>query len=59
MALELRPATIAVLWVLAGNHRADRFYVADGWAFDGGVDQHEVWGIVVTEHRYRRALVES
>ncbi len=46
----------AVLWVLAGNQRAHAFYAADGWAFDGHVDQHELWGITVTDHRYRRGL---
>lgn len=46
----------AVLWVLAGNERAQRFYAADGWVFDGRVDQRELWGITITDHRYRRAL---
>lgn len=48
--------TEAILWVLAGNVRADRFYVADGWRADGTIRQDEVWGITVTESRYRRAL---
>ncbi len=46
----------AVLWVLAGNQRAARFYDADGWVFDGQVGEREVWGIRVTDHRYRRSL---
>jgi ribosomal protein S18 acetylase RimI-like enzyme len=46
----------AVLWLLAGNERARRFYVADGWAFDGDIGERELWGIKVTDHRYRRAL---
>jgi ribosomal protein S18 acetylase RimI-like enzyme len=46
----------AVLWVLAGNERAQRFYAADAWVFDGHVDREEIWGIVVTDHRYRRRL---
>jgi hypothetical protein len=35
----------AVLWVLAGNHRAERSYRADGWTPDGGRSQDEVWGV--------------
>lgn len=46
----------AILWVLAGNERAERFYRADGWRADGGRRQDEVWGIGVDEVRYRRAL---
>jgi hypothetical protein len=46
----------AVLWVLAGNDRAERFYRADGWALDGGRRQEEVWGVSAEELRYRRAL---
>lgn len=46
----------AVLWVLAGNVRAQRFYEADGWTSDGRTEQQVIWGLVVTDHRYRRAL---
>lgn len=46
----------SVLWVLAGNTRAMRFYEIDGWAPDGAVRQAEVWGLAVDELRYRRAL---
>ena len=46
----------AVLWVLAGNYRAERFYRADGWTLDGGRRQDEVWGVLADELRYRRAL---
>jgi GNAT superfamily N-acetyltransferase len=46
----------AVLWMLAGNVRADRFYVHDGWRFDGTVERKQLWGIEITDHRYRRAL---
>lgn len=45
-----------VLWVLAGNARAERFYRSDGWSDDGGRRTVEVWGVVVDELRYRRAL---
>jgi GNAT superfamily N-acetyltransferase len=48
--------TQAVLWVLAGNDRAERFYRIDGWNHDGGRRHHTVWGIGVEELRYRRAL---
>jgi GNAT superfamily N-acetyltransferase len=46
----------AVLWVLVGNVRAHEFYVADGWRPDGHEDDQTVWGIVVRDRRYRRAL---
>lgn len=46
----------AVLWVLAANERAQRFYVADGWTIDGPDEQRELWGIVVTDRRFRRVL---
>jgi hypothetical protein len=34
----------AVLWVLAGNERAQRFYRADGWLPDGARREEDVWG---------------
>jgi len=46
----------ALLWVLRGNERAERFYAADGWTPDGRQREAEVWGITVDEHRYQRAL---
>ena len=46
----------AVLWVLVGNDRAQRFYRADRWMADGHGRQLEVWGVVVDEIRYRRHL---
>jgi GNAT superfamily N-acetyltransferase len=46
----------AVLWVLVGNERAERFYRADGWAPDGARREEEVWGVSADEIRYRRAL---
>ena len=46
----------AVLWVLAGNTRAGRFYSADGWRPDGSRRSREVWGIVIGETRYSRTL---
>jgi ribosomal protein S18 acetylase RimI-like enzyme len=45
----------AILYVLEGNHRAERFYRAAGWEEDGSkVDQFQ--GATVTEVRYRRRL---
>jgi ribosomal protein S18 acetylase RimI-like enzyme len=46
----------ALLWVLAGNERAQRFYRADGWRTEGSRRRHPVWGIEVDEIRYRRGL---
>jgi GNAT superfamily N-acetyltransferase len=45
----------ALLWVLEGNERAERFYEAAGWARDGEkVDDFQ--GATVTESRYSKAL---
>lgn len=46
----------AVLWVLAANERAQRFYRIDGWEDDGGRRRDTVWGIEVEELRYVRTL---
>ncbi len=46
----------ALLWVLMGNVRADRFYRKDGWAPDGLQRTDTVWGVTVNEIRYRRRL---
>lgn len=46
----------AVLWVLDGNERAQRFYRADGWWPDGARKLEQVWGLHVAEVRFRRAL---
>ena len=48
--------TEAVLWVLAGNDRAERFYRIDGWVGEDVRRTIEVWGIHVDEVRYRRPL---
>jgi len=48
--------TGAVLWVLAGNDRAQRFYRADGWRPDDLRRRVEVWAVAVDEIRYRRPL---
>jgi GNAT superfamily N-acetyltransferase len=46
----------AVLWLLDGNARADRFYRIDGWAPDGLSRTDTMWGVTVNEARWRRAL---
>lgn len=46
----------ALLWVLAGNIRAERFYRCDQWLPDGMRRTDDVWGVRVDELRYRRAL---
>ncbi len=46
----------AILWVLAGNTRAGRFYAHDGWRPDGGRRAASVWGLTVDEVRHGRRL---
>jgi RimJ/RimL family protein N-acetyltransferase len=46
----------AVLWVLEGNERAERFYRAAGWSRDGGRKVEEFQGAELTEVRYRKPL---
>lgn len=46
----------ALLWVLVGNARAERFYVQDGWTPDGTRRTDTVWGVEVNDQRYRRVL---
>lgn len=46
----------ALLWVLAGNARAERFYQNDGWTPDGSRRTDTVWDIQVDEIRYQRSL---
>ena len=45
----------ALLWVLEGNERAERFYRAAGWEADGRKVE-DFQGATVTERRYRKAL---
>jgi GNAT superfamily N-acetyltransferase len=49
----------AVLWILAGNARAERFYRIDGWTPDGSRRMGEVWGLTVDEIRYRTRLARG
>jgi GNAT superfamily N-acetyltransferase len=55
---ELRGAGYveAVLWVLAGNSRARRFYEREGWRPDGTELTDDARGFPITELRYRRKL---
>jgi ribosomal protein S18 acetylase RimI-like enzyme len=46
----------AVLWVLTGNERAQRFYRADGWRSDGRRRQEYVWGMLADEVGFHRCL---
>lgn len=46
----------AMLWVLEGNARAERFYRAAGWEHDGGHKVDDLQGAEVTELRYRKPL---
>jgi GNAT superfamily N-acetyltransferase len=46
----------AVLWVLVGNDRAERFYRTNGWNPDGSRRLQEIWGVKVDEIRYRTIL---
>lgn len=46
----------AVLWVLDGNLRGERFYQRDGWVSDGVRRTDTLWGVTVGELRYLRAL---
>jgi L-amino acid N-acyltransferase YncA len=46
----------ATLWVLAGSHRARRFYEAAGWSTDGATKQDDLRGFVLEEVRYRVTL---
>ena len=46
----------AILWVLEGNDRAERFYRAAGWEHDGGSKVDNFQGATVTELRYRKRL---
>jgi GNAT superfamily N-acetyltransferase len=48
--------TRAILWVVAGNARAEQFYRADGWDPDGLRRARQVWNVTVDTVRYGRAL---
>lgn len=48
----------ALLWVLEGNERAQRFYRAAGWEHDGHTEEvfQTMWGVRVVELRFRKQL---
>lgn len=46
----------AMLWLLKGNARADRFYRRDEWLPDGEQKPDRVWGVDIEEFRYVRGL---
>lgn len=48
----------AVLWVVPDNQRARRLYESEGWGDDDLRRDDEVFGVVVSQMRYRRLLVE-
>jgi ribosomal protein S18 acetylase RimI-like enzyme len=46
----------AILWVLVGNERAERFYRIDGWGPNGRRREDAVWGLTVEDIGYSRPL---
>ena len=48
----------ALLWMLAGNIRAERFYGIDGWMSDGMCRTDTSRGVVLEELRLQRKLSE-
>jgi RimJ/RimL family protein N-acetyltransferase len=48
----------AVLWVVPANERARRLYESEGWSDDDLRRDDEAFGVVVSQMRYRRPLVE-
>jgi GNAT superfamily N-acetyltransferase len=49
-------ATVAVLWVLAGNERARGFYARLGWLPDGATGEYAVPGANIPQLRLRKRL---
>ncbi len=49
----------AIVWVLTGNTRAERFYRTDGWRPDGSRRVETVWQLAVEEARWRLALTPT
>lgn len=54
--LHARGFREAVLWVLVGSTRAQRFYRLDGWRPDDCERTEELWGTRVHDIRFRREL---
>lgn len=57
--LRAQGFTNALLWVLAGNVRAERFYSIDKWEHDGTRRTDSIWDVTVEELRYRRVLAND
>jgi ribosomal protein S18 acetylase RimI-like enzyme len=55
-ALRERGFEAALLWVLDGNERAQRFYEREGWSPDGSTREENPYDIVSNVSRFRRAL---
>jgi GNAT superfamily N-acetyltransferase len=49
----------AILWILKGNSRAERFYRMDGWKPGGLHRTQSVWGVSVEEALLRHGLQPS
>jgi len=49
----------ALLWYSKATFVAERFYRRDQWAPDGEHRTEEMWGLKVSDLRYRRDLEES
>jgi ribosomal protein S18 acetylase RimI-like enzyme len=55
-ALRERGFEAAILWVLDGNERAQRFYEREGWSPDGARREEQPYDIVSQVRRFRRSL---
>ena len=51
--------SMAHLWVLEGNARAQAFYRRNGWALNGGRDINDIGGALVPIVRYRLPLASE
>jgi len=49
----------ASLWMMAGNKRAERFYLKNGFVPDGVTRNEEIWGVTVNEIRMQRPEIRS
>jgi ribosomal protein S18 acetylase RimI-like enzyme len=54
--LRERGFDAALLWVLDGNERAQRFYEREGWSPDGASREEQPYDIVSNVRRFRRRL---
>ena len=55
-ALRMSGFRDTLLWVLMGNERAAGFYRRHGWSADNAHRRAAVWGIEISEIRFRRPL---